>query len=1139
MSENNRMDQDSKKREREREENVNSKKPKVLPEPAPTPGGGAGNAPTRVSQLPVPAPTPGGGAGGANGGGGALAPGVSVAELNAAKRRAQDADRKLKQTTFKERQNTSQQKIALAEARGKGKRTDIFNQYQKEEELRKQQSAHAEEAHYERAAALAKANENRKELAEERKKAQQISHENKKYLLQIRKELEAVRQENAQKKIEKMVEKERQKDKTRQELEKAKAVRIQERKAAATEKEVILKSKADADKKAVLDLSLDDIIPAIDTKYAEIRELLAENINLTLASENDTGDNYKGNSVIDEVLFAQVNDKPLQPMGINNLLKTFYENEDIGKENVLKELTKHLVKFTKISGTVVKLDALEDIFRDQQFLTEKLTGKTPLEKTVQDYQNTSSQDFFPMCKALETDLVGFANNVEEATTDLLNSIEFAVETKVGKNYDEAAKQITQLPGWGEKDYNQLTENLNALYSRKAVDITTPHSFEKIWLLNGEINKRIDQYNALLKSYNEKLSKAEEKKKLMPMLVKAFGVLVDLNVENISDEFTKDLNKTFDETQRKLYSLDTDAINGVFTEDNLQKVDDINPLTFAQDPKSISGTIEILKKLKSKAEGTLKKAWGQTNYLDLVLVPDDLMNTDYAENPYISDFDDIRAKIREINNKYLTLSEFDVTAFWKSCMQMEFDKKFEDIMKEDVKVDLEKIMELKKKYKNIKTKADSKISEAVAMNNKVTKRKRQLESLNASNNSDVKRHLGLCDDKQLEIADKIDIQNGGSSGELKKQITFEDLEKLSVDNNPNFIRDFATIKKNIQYVKEQRAAAKTKATSENGGAESTDFSTQLKLLPLSLFSGFRPTFYAAPLRFGDERTRSSQLVLKKLFFPTTTALKVFAPVLSFAETIAEQKPLVLKKLFFPTTTALKVFAPVLSFAETIAEQKPLVLKKLFFPTTTALKVFAPVLSFTETIAEQKPLVLKKLFFPTTTALKVFAPVLSFAKTIAESRPLVLKKLFFPTTTALKVFAPKLSFVKARRKLALKKLFFPTSVSLKVFAPRLTKGHLEDIIKTNKRIDEKWRDSIFTDAMINRDSSDRMRSLRVQTVDEPGDDLMNLKMNYNGKREEFEFFNVFDNPKIYKVNVGLPDIAPPRRILRSLPVLNVGA
>ena len=203
------------------------------------------------------------------------------------------------------------------------------------------------------------------------------------------------------------------------------------------------------------------------------------------------------------------------------------------------------------------------------------------------------------------------------------------------------------------------------------------------------------------------------------------------------------------------------------------------------------------------------------------------------------------------------------------------------------------------------------------------------------------------------------------------------------------------------------------------------------------------------------------------------------------------------------------------------------------------MFAPVLSFTETIAEQKPLVLKKLFFPTTTALKVFAPVLSFTKTIAESRPLVLKKLFFPTTTALKVFAPKLSFVKARRKLVLKKLFFPTSVSLKVFAPRLTKGHLEDIIKTNKRIDEKWRDSIFTDAMINRDSSDRMRSLRVQTVDEPGDDLMNLKMNYNGEREEFEFFNVFDNPKIYKVNVGLPDIAPPRRILRSLPVLNVGA
>ena len=317
----------------------------------------------------------------------------------------------------------------------------------------------------------------------------------------------------------------------------------------------------------------------------------------------------------------------------------------------------------------------------------------------------------------------------------------------------------------------------------------------------------------------------------------------------------------------------------------------------------------------------------------------------------------------------------------------------------------------------------------------------------------------------------------------------------------------TAKANEDTQKLDTEKKEKKATSKDGGADSTDFSTQLKLLPLSLFSGFRPTFYAAPLRFVDERTRSSQLVLKKLFFPTTTALKVFAPVLSFAGKIAESKPLVLKKLFFPTTTALKVFAPVLSFTETIAEQKPLVLKKLFFPTTTALKVFAPVLSFTKTIAEQKPL--------------------------------VLKKLFFPTTTALKVFAPKLSFVKARRKLALKKLFFPTSVSLKVFAPRLTKGHLEDIIKTNKRIDEKWRDSIFTDAMINRDSSDRMRSLRVQTVDEPGDDLMNLKMNYNGKREEFEFFNVFDNPKIYKVNVGLPDIAPPRRILRSLPVLNVGA
>jgi hypothetical protein len=240
------------------------------------------------------------------------------------------------------------------------------------------------------------------------------------------------------------------------------------------------------------------------------------------------------------------------------------------------------------------------------------------------------------------------------------------------------------------------------------------------------------------------------------------------------------------------------------------------------------------------------------------------------------------------------------------------------------------------------------------------------------------------------------------------------------------------------------------------------------------------------------------------------------------------------LFFGATTALKVFAPALSFTEDITRSsQPLTLKKLFFGATTALKVFAPALSFTEDIARSsQPLTLKKLFFGATTALKVFAPALSFTalKPVQGGAALVLKKLFFPTSTALKVFAPKLSFSKKAaavgRALVLKRLFFTTNVALKVFAPRLTLGHVKEIIDTNERIATAWKHKVCKGALNSRKAG--MRKLKVQTVHT---DLIYPDINYNGTREDFEFFNVAENPKIYRVKAGVDSIAPPRRYVRS--------
>jgi len=535
---------------------------------------------------------------------------VSQAEVNAAARRAQNAARKSKVTASKEKQSTAKQKAAIAEESGEAYRKERAMKHERAKVEREKRIANADEAHKDKVAALAKANENRRELAKKRQEAQQTSHDHKMELLKIKEKIKEVRLENAQEKAAEITEKKRLQKIIRQELKEAKDVKKQEREAAATardlQKLVKLKSKADADKAKVLAFTLYDVIPNMESRYEAIRESLAESINLTLAAQYfvDIDRNLKGDIVIDNVLFAQVSENSLRLADIALLLKTMCVNQDIGTEEVVKYLTEHLSNFTEISASVMKLEALENKFRDEQFLTDKLTGNTALEKTYQKYQSELLQSFYPKCLAQERELAAFQDYVTTATEDLFHRIVLAVETTFGESYDEAAKKITQLQGWNSDEYDTLLANLEELYTSYNVDETN-YSFEELWLLKEEINQQIDQCKDLLESYSKKLAETEKKTELIPKLAGAFQALVELKVENISDNFTKVLNERFDKTERKRYLLDTTS--GVFTQANLEKVAAIEPLTFAQDPTMITATIKTLEYFKSKAEDALKKA----------------------------------------------------------------------------------------------------------------------------------------------------------------------------------------------------------------------------------------------------------------------------------------------------------------------------------------------------------------------------------------------------------------------------------------------------------------------------------------------------------------------------------------------------